>query len=308
MLLKKRERIALVGPTGVGKTDVSVLLAEKTGSEIVSADSMQVYRGMDIGTSKPDDKLQKRVQHHLIDCVNPTDIYSVALYVDGAQKVINSIEEAGKRVLIVGGTGMYVRALLEGLFSGPGTDIKLREEMLEEIRENGPERLWERLRKVDSDCASKIGAGDTRRLIRALEVYSLTGQPISSQQTQWKEESSYHAHLIGLDRDRDDLYKRIENRVDEMIRDGLVDEVRGLISNEKTVNATAMQGIGYKEIVEYISGKMTLRESIDLLKRNTRRLAKRQLTWFRHMNGIKWICLKPDEKPEETVARIFKVL
>jgi len=279
--------VFLVGPTGVGKTEASVWLAKRVNAEIVSADSMSVYRGMDIGAAKATPREREEVRHHLIDVVEPTEPFSVGTYRKLATAAIEDIHRRGKLALVCGGTGLYVRSLVDGLFEGPEADWGLRDELLAEAERKGPEVLHARLREVDPEAAEKLSPKDVRRLVRALEVHSETRRPISQLQVQWKRKSRT-VPIFGLTMGREALYERIEQRVEEMFRHGLVEETKRLLERGLRENRTAMQAIGYKEVVRFLDGEYSLNEAKTVLKRNTRRYAKRQLTWFRKDDRIRW--------------------
>ncbi len=279
--------VFLVGPTGAGKTAVSVWLARRINAEIVSADSMSVYRGMDVGTAKPTPQEREEVPHHLIDVVEPTEPFSAGTYRRLATAAIEDIHRRGKLALVCGGTGLYVRALVDGLFDGPEADWKLRDELLAESERKGPGALHARLREVDPEAAEKVSPSDVRRLVRALEVHSKTRRPISRLQVQWKRRRAAPP-MFGLTMGRDALYERIEQRVEEMFQHGLVEETGRLLARGLRENRTAMQAIGYSEVVRFLDGEYSLEEAKARLKRNTRRYAKRQLTWFGKDDRIKW--------------------
>ena len=277
----KSPLIFIVGPTAVGKTELSIRLAQRMGTEIVSLDSRQIYRQMDIGTAKPTAEQQRAVPHHLIDCVEINQPFSAADYQRFADAAIEDICNREKQPLIVGGAGLYFRALVDGLFEAPAADAEIRSRLQRESEEHGATALHERLRRCDPESAIRIHPNNVVKVIRALEIYELTGKPISSFQQQWEHaEPRYPFHAFGLYVPRDCLYRRVETRVDQMIERGLIEEVKGLLSGGCPRNSVAMQGIGYKEIVHFLDGMQSLDEAIALLKRNTRRFAKRQLTWF----------------------------
>ena len=300
----KNPWFVLAGPTGVGKTELSIVIAKVLNAEILSADSMQIYRGMDIGTSKPGYDILREVPHHLIDCVDPSEIFSVGRFVEMANESICRIRASEKNVLVVGGTGMYLRSLLEGLFEGPPRNSELRERIEQEVESRGISWLRDELKKVDPVSEAKIGANDLKRLIRALEVFRLTGKPLSSMQSQWDNSENRNYNMVVLCRDREDLYKRIEKRVDQMMAEGLVNEVKGLIEEGISKDNTALQAIGYKEIVGYLQDEYPLEEAVRLLKRNTRRLAKRQMTWFRGMKHVNWFNLTGKTDLHKTAQEI----
>ncbi len=286
----KSPLICIVGPTAVGKTEIAIQLAQHLDAEIVSLDSRQIYRGMDIGTAKPIPEQQRAVPHHLIDCVDVDQTFSVAEYQRLADTAIAEIRERGKRTMAVGGAGLYFRGIIDGLFDGPGADAEIRAKLQREADEHGNVALHERLRRCDPETANRVHPNNLVRVIRALEVYELTGKPISSLQQQWKmNEPRYPLRAFGLNMPRETLYQRIEERVNRMVEAGLIEEVKGLLDQGCPRNCVAMQSFGYKELIDYLDGKRTLDEAISLLKQNTRRFAKRQLTWFRNDPRIEWL-------------------
>ena len=286
----KSPLICIVGPTAAGKTEIAIQIAQRLDAEIVSLDSRQIYREMDIGTAKPTPNQRRAVSHHLIDCVDVDQPFSVAEYQRLADIAIAEIRERSKRVMAVGGAGLYFRGIIDGLFDGPGADAGIRSELQREADEHGNVALHERLRQCDPEAANRIHPNNLVRVIRALEVYELTGKPISALQQQWKmDEPRYSFRAFGLDMSREVLYRRIENRVDLMVAAGLIEEVKGLLNRGYPRNCVAMQSFGYKELIDYVDGVRTLDEAVALLKQNTRRFAKRQLTWFRNDPRIEWI-------------------
>ncbi len=299
--------VFLVGPTGVGKSRAAVRLASPLGAEIVSADSMLVYRGMDIATAKltPEERLD--VPHHLIDVVQPTDPFSVGMYRRLATAAIEDIHKRGKLPLVCGGTGLYVRSLLDGLFEGPEADWELRGRLQEEAERSGSETLHARLREVDPLAAARISPKDLRRIVRALEVHEKTQHPISDFQIQWRERQCT-SHLFGLTMSREALYARVEERVEEMFERGLVEETRRLLEQGLRYNRTAMQAIGYKEVIGFLEGEYSLEEAKRLLKRNTRHYAKRQLTWFRKDDRILWYNVDDYETTEQLHKELFEAI
>ncbi len=281
--------VVLTGPTATGKSEAGVMVAERLRGEIVSADSMLIYRGMDIGTAKPTRKDMRGIPHHMIDIVDPDEDYSAALFQKQARNVIANIHKRNKLPILVGGTGLYIRAVIDDYdFSGIGGDQYLRDRLFKEAEENGSGVLHKRLSAVDPGTASKLHPKDIRRIIRALEVYYFTGKPISSYQRVRCSNSLYKIVMFGLFMEREKLYRRIEQRVDKMIASGLIEEVRGLLQRGFHKELNSMRGLGYKEISGYLAGESSLERAVDLLKRNTRRFAKRQLTWFRRDERIKW--------------------
>jgi len=286
----KPRLLVLIGPTAVGKTKLSIQIAKEFDCEIISGDSMQVYRGMDIGTAKITKDEMEGVPHHLIDIHEPDYPYSVAEFQEQSQRLINEITERGKLPFIVGGTGLYVESVCYGYqFSESGADEEFRKEQFRYADENGAEALHRRLAEIDPESAERLHPNDLRRVVRALEVFHVTGIPLSSQLAPQKKESPYRLCLVGLTMDRQMLYNRIEERIDLMLQQGLVDEVAALMEKGFGPGLVAMQGLGYKEIVSYLQGECSYEEAVTLLKRDTRRFAKRQLSWFRHMKDIEWV-------------------
>ena len=282
--------ICIVGPTAVGKTEIAIQLAQHLDAEIVSLDSRQIYREMNIGTAKPTLDQRGAVPHHLIDCVDVDQSFSVAEYQRLADSAIEEIRERSKRTIVVGGAGLYFRGLIDGLFDGPGADVEIRAKLQREADEHGNVALHERLRRCDPEAANQVHPNNRVKVIRALEVYELTGKPISALQQQWKmNEPRYPFRAFGLNMPREVLYRRIEERVDRMVEAGLIEEVKGLLDQGYPRNCIAMQSFGYKELIDYLDGKRTFDEAIALLKQNTRRFAKRQLTWFRNDPRIEWL-------------------
>ncbi|MBB3110380.1 tRNA dimethylallyltransferase [Paenibacillus phyllosphaerae] len=288
--VSKPKLLVLIGPTAVGKTKTSIELAKSLNAEIISGDSMQVYRGMDIGTAKIKPEEMEGVPHHLIDICEPDHPFSVAEFQTRCADLIADITARGKIPFIVGGTGLYVESVAYGYdFPETGSDEEFRQEQQRYADEQGTIALHDRLSAVDPESAQRLHPNDVRRVIRALEVYHLTGTKFSEQMEGQKRTSPYELCIIGLTLDRAVLYERINARVDAMIDAGLVDEVKRLLDQGVSPTSVAMHGLGYKEIAAYIQGYTTLDAAIELLKRDTRRFAKRQLSWFRHMKDISWI-------------------
>jgi tRNA dimethylallyltransferase len=297
-----RNALILTGPTGCGKTALGVELAERLGAEIVSMDSMALYGGMDIGTAKPGAEERRRVPHHLVDVLHPWESASVAWWLKEAARCLEQIERGGKRVLFVGGTALYLKAMLRGLFDGPPADAELRRRLSQEADRAGCQVLHQRLAAVDPAAAARLHSNDRRRIIRALEVWELTGRPISAWQTQWGARSAERAARSGfmdgrsalsalrsaprclwLDLPRDELYARINARVDRMLAAGLVEEVRGLRELPQPLSREATQALGYKEIFAYLDDRLSLAEAVTQIKTRSRHFAKRQCTWFRQL-------------------------
>lgn len=304
--MSKQAILVIVGPTAVGKTQLSLEIGQALSGEVISADSMQVYRGMDIGTAKPSIEEQRQVPHHLIDIRDPDQTFNAADFVSLAEEAVADIASRSKTPIVSGGTGLYIDALVDGfLFPDSKPDPKLRRELrLRASKE--PDSLYEELKKVDPKSAERLHPNDLRRIVRALEVYYRTGKPISVlQQKAAQQEKPYNPLFIGLTRDRPELYERINKRVDQMLLDGLVDEVTQLIGRYPH-QPTALQALGYKEIVWYLQNKMSLEEAVEVLKRDTRRYAKRQLSWFRRNSRIHWFNLS-DSEPMEIKDKVIKL-
>jgi tRNA dimethylallyltransferase len=293
MRTDKPRIVIILGPTAVGKTDLSLELASSFGGEIVSADSMQVYRHLDIGTSKPTRQERDRVPHHLIDIIDPDEEFNAALFRGLADGIIGKLQ-GKKAIFVVGGTGLYVRALIGGLIDGPDTDEGLRKSYRDELEREDPEALYERLRELDPRAADRIHPHDTVRIIRALEIAELTGEPISEKQGQHGfREARYDYLKLGLYRDREELYRRIDDRAAQMVEAGLVDETSKILGMGYNENIRPLQSLGYKYIIQYIKNEMTLQEAMKLMQRDTRHYARRQMTWFRGEGDIVWY--HPDE-------------
>ena len=288
--MEKKKVIIICGPTASGKTKLSVELAKKINGEIVSADSMQIYKDMSIGTAKPTKEEMQDIKHYLIDFVDPNKRYSVAEYKKDAIKAIDKIISKDKVPIVVGGTGLYVNSLIYGIeYVNMETDLKYRNELEDIIKKEGLEKLYEMAKEIDSEAIKNISSNDKKRICRILEIYHETGK----NKTQLEIESrkfgpKYNYIIFGISMDREKLYERINKRVDIMLNDGLIEEVQNLKSKYSNF-PTAMQGLGYKEVVEYLDGFITKEEMIEKIKRETRRYAKRQLTWFKKCENIKWI-------------------
>lgn len=280
--------VFIVGPTGSGKTQAALRLADLLSCEFVSADSMQIYKGMDIVTDKLPASLRRKYRHHLIDIISPSQEYSVASFCQAAQKAVSGIIKRKKVPVVIGGTGLYVQALLYGIFDDGARDEQLRRRLHQIAEVKGLAFLYEKLKSVDPDAAHKIDPHDAKRIIRALEVYEKTQQPISVIQKKRRGlVDQYRVLVIGLRRDRADLYERIERRVDFMVHAGLLDEVRRLM--KRRLSRTAAYCIGVREMEGFLKGRTSFEEAVDVMKRNSRHFAKRQMTWFRKTQGIEWI-------------------
>ena len=283
--------IVITGPTATGKSDVGILVAEQLSGEIISADSMLLYRHMNIGTAKPTLEERQGIPHHMIDIADPDQEYSVALYQNEARHLITETLKRNNLPILVGGTGLYIRAVIDPYeFGAASGKPELRERLLIEAEREGYDKLHRRLLEVDPEAASKLHPRDSRRIIRALEVYYLTGQPISSyNKLNQNHRPLYRLFMFGLNMERSRLYQRIEQRVDSMLAAGLVEEVQSLLERGYSKELNAMRSLGYKEIAAYLTGELSYEEAIEFLKRNTRRFAKRQLTWFRRDERIRWL-------------------
>jgi len=303
LVLYMEKVIFLVGPTGVGKTEVGLKLAALLPVGFISADSMQVYKGMDIVTDKLPESTRKKYPHHLVDILEPTQGYNVADFCLSASAAIKDILKSGQLPVVIGGTGLYVDSLLYGIFQDACKNEELRMSLQAQAKEKGGDYLYKRLEIVDPESARKISKNDLRRIIRALEVYDLTGSPISTLQKKrsgLKEE--YNCLLFGLRRDRPELYRRIDQRVDFMVHAGLLDEIRRL--SQKNLSSTAAYCIGVREVTGFLKGEYGIDEAVGLIKRNSRRFAKRQMTWFNKNKDIEWIDLGPDEDLDKVASRI----
>jgi len=297
----------LTGPTACGKTLLGLRLAETWGAEIVSMDSMALYRGMDVGTAKPTAEQRARVRHHLLDVVGPHENFSVAEYVAAAGAVCGDVVARGKVPLFVGGTGLYLRSLLRGVFQGPAADREFRQRMEAEAAGQPPDYLHRLLRECDPLSAKKLHPHDRRRLIRALEVFHVTGRPLSEQQQQPPLPPERRPRfVVWLDPPRDWLHARINRRVNEMFAAGLVDEVRRLLRAELPLGRTARQGLGYKEVIEHLELGVSLEETIERIQTRTRQFAKRQCTWFRHLEECRPIAMSGAESVEQLAERILR--
>ena len=299
----------ILGCTAVGKSAVGIEVARQIGAEIVSVDSMMVYRRMDIGTAKPSREIRAEIPHHCIDIVEPSESFSVARYLTFADEAIDKISSAGKPVLLVGGSALYIKAVSEGLFEGPGADPEVRQVLKARAAAEGLSALHAELTRVDPDAARRISPRDEKRIIRALEVYELTGEPISRLQQQWDSQRlRYDCVFIGLRRPKEVINRRINARVKEMIRKGLRDEVASLLAEPKGLSDQASQALGYAEMIEHLKGKYTLEQAVEWIKINTRQFAKRQRTWFRHFRNVQWIDIQEDDTIEKVSEKVLKII
>lgn len=300
---KMKLPIFIAGPTAVGKSEIAMTLAEKIGGEIISVDSMQVYRGLDIGTAKPTLAERQKIPHHLLDVCELHEPFDAAKFVRLTQHAVKEIGLGGKYPIFCGGTGLYFRAYLSGLGEAPAADEKLRSEL-----ESLPfDALLRELREQDPVAYEKIDKQNPRRVIRAVEVIRLTGKKFSEQRSEWKTESPKVKRFFVLTRKPEDLRQRVNARIDEMFRRGLVEEIQDLLKRGLDRNKTAMQAIGYRQVVEHLRGERSLPDTIELIKIKTRQFAKRQLTWFRGQRNVRWMDLKLDDTPELVADRIWQL-
>ncbi len=309
--MNKPTVIVITGPTATGKTALGVALAEALNTEVISADSMQIYRLMDIGTAKPRPEETHGIPHHMVDVADPTEEYSVARWTEEAARIADGLLAEGKCPIVVGGTGLYIDSLLSGRsFSAAPGDGGLRDALGAEYDAIGGEEMLKKLAAVDPDRAAKLAAADKRRIVRALEVFQLTGETITEhdRKTQLLPPRYPSVRFALTFRDREKLYERIDKRVDLMEQEGLFEEVQRLLDTGLTHEHTAMQAIGYKEIVAALRGECTRREALDKVKQESRRYAKRQLTWLRRDKDIHWLCREDCPTAEEALDQICRIL
>lgn len=307
MPLMKPKLVIVLGPTAVGKSELALALAPRIDGEIVNADSQQVYRYMNIGTGKPPEAARKSVYHHLIDVVNPDEEFNAALYRRLAIEAIDRIQRGGKTAVVCGGTGLYLKALTHGLFTGPGQDPEIRRSLEAEINNTGLTGVYQRLVEIDGSVTSTIHPNDRQRIIRALEVYDNTGKPLS----EWQKEHAFQDEpfevcKIGLLRERVELYDQINRRAERMIEEGLPDEVRGLAARGFGLDLKPLRSVGYRQMGAVIQGAMGLAEALVEMKQETRHLAKRQLTWFRRDGAIRWY--HPEKQKDEIFQTVSEFL
>ncbi len=306
----KKNLVIIAGPTASGKTAISLEIAKRLNGEIISADSMQIYKYMDIGTAKITEDEKQGIPHYMIDVVDPSEEFSVALFREKAGKYIDDITSRGKLPIVVGGTGLYINSLTYALDFSDGSEDKEYRDYLESVAtEKGKEYVHEMLKEVDKESYERLFPNDLKRVIRALEVYKLTGKTISQVQKESREKDiEYNLAYIALNMNRETLYQRINKRVDIMFENGLVDEVKSLLSKGYTKDMTSMQAIGYKEVLDYFDGKVTLDEIKDIIKQSSRRYAKRQLTWFRKDKRVKWFEIDKFEDSKEALENIVEYI
>jgi tRNA dimethylallyltransferase len=301
--------ILVLGVTASGKGSLAFELARTLGGEIVSIDSMKVYRRMDIGTAKPAAEKRRQIPYHLLDVVEPSESFSVDRFLDLANETIDAILARGKAVVAVGGTALYIKTLLFGLFDGPGEDPQIRRRLRDRFVAEGGTVLHEQLRSVDPEAAARIHPNDQRRIVRALEVHELTGRPISSFQQQFASDRMLRDWtILGLRRDKTVESRRIKLRVMRMIDQGLADEVRSLLAEDRPLSQQARAAIGYAEIIEHIEGRMTLEDAVEKIKVNTRKLAKAQRTWFKTFRQVRWLDVGEEESVESVLSRALPLI
>ncbi len=301
--------ILILGVTASGKGRLGFDLAESIGAEIISIDSMKVYRRMDIGTAKPPREAREHLKYHLVDVVEPSDSFSVGAFFGAASEAIEQIKSRKKNIVAVGGTALYIKSLLYGLFEGAGSDEQIRAELRARAQIEGLAELHRELTMIDPVAAERINPNDVRRIVRALEVYIITGKPISSFQKQWEQHSTKHDWtIIGLRREKTDASGRINKRVKKMIDAGLVDEVKSLLDEEKPLSRQARCAIGYAEIIDHLNGQTSLEDATELIKVHSRRLAKGQRTWFRTFSDVNWLDLEAEESSEGVFERAKALL
>ncbi|WP_455378147.1 tRNA (adenosine(37)-N6)-dimethylallyltransferase MiaA [Petrachloros mirabilis] len=307
--IRRRPLVVIVGPTAAGKSRIAIEVAKRFETDILTADSRQVYRGMDIGTDKPKPETWQGISHRLIDLVDPDEPFNAGRFRRHALEAIEHLYRRRRLPLVVGGTGLYVHALLRGLCDAPSTNHALRARLESEAREEGADRFYARLVAVDPATASKLHPRDTSKIIRALEVYHLSGRPMSEFQRQHGfSEHPFSALVIGLDRDRRHLYRRIEERIDLQLANGLLEETKRLLEQGCRRDRAAMKGLGYRQVAAYLAGECDQAEMVRRFKRDTRHFAKRQMTWFRRDPAIVWLKIEESESWEETANRVIDLI
>ncbi len=307
MSLPKNQAVIVVcGPTGVGKTDLSYLIARKLPVEIISADSRQIYKYLDIGTAKPPKEILSQIPHHFIDILYPDQHYSAGQFGIESREVLREIFDRGKMPLVVGGSGLYIRAMIEGFFNGNDYNSEIRESLQLRLEKEGLESLYQELLKIDKKSASKIHPNNSVRILRALEIYLSTGKPISKLQAEKLPPLPFPVLKFGIHKDRRILYRDINMRVDQMFQRGLLAEVRNILELGYNKNLNSLKSVGYKEVIQYIDGKIDFNVCVQQVKQNSRRYAKRQLTWFRNEKDIKWFGINDKNDMEKILSQILK--
>lgn len=305
---KTAQKILIMGVTASGKSALAFELAKARGAEIISVDSMKVYRRMDVGTAKAPIEKRQVLCYHLVDVVEPSEAFSVDQFLDLTDKAVNEIQGRGNPVVAVGGTAMYIKALLHGLFEGPGSDEAIRQRLKDRVAQVGLGPMHAQLTQVDPVAAERIHPNDEKRIIRALEVFELTGKPISSFQTQWDSAPASDWFVIGLRRDKQIENSRMNARVKRMMEMGLKEEVQGLLAEEKPLSKQAAAAIGYAEMIAHLAGEMNLEDTVERIKINTRRFAKSQRTWFKTFPNVHWIDVAEDYTVQTVLARAMEIL
>ena len=304
-----RPLVVLVGPTAIGKSRIAIEVAQALGTEILTADSTQVYRGMNVGTDTPSEEDRQRVPHRLIDLVEPDEPFNVGEFRRLALREISRLYEKSLLPLVVGGTGLYVRALLNGLWAGPPSDRTLRRELEEEARARGGDSMYQELGRVDPATARHVHPRDTVKVLRALEVYRQTGVPLSKAHEERRERATpFRALVLGLTMERAVLYQRIEHRVDVELAKGLVDETRALLAKGYSRDLVSMKSLGYRQMAGYLEGECSFDEAVRRLKRDTRHFAKRQMTWFRKESGLTWVEVQAEESVRSVSQRVVTLI
>lgn len=299
--------VVIVGPTAVGKSRIAVEVAKAFETEVLTADSRQVYRGMDVGTDKPASEERQAVPHRLIDLVDPDESFNAGLYRRQAIDEIERLYRDCRLPLVVGGTGLYVRTLLKGLCDAPQADPIMRKALRQEAEDQGYDRLYARLVDVDPVIAARLHPRDESKVIRALEVYQLSGRRMSEfQQEHGFAERPFATLMIGLNRDRDVLYRRIEGRIDWQLAHGLIEETKQLLAQGYRRDSAAMKGLGYRQVAEHLAGEYDAAEMVRRFKRDTRHFSKRQMTWFRKEPGIQWLMIEEPEPVQHTTTRVIE--
>ena len=300
----ERKVIVIVGPTCSGKTKLSLLLAKRLKSEIISADSRQVYKYLDIGTAKATGQELKEVKHHFINVLNPDEEFNINRFEVEAVSIISKLHKLNKIPVVVGGSGLYIKALIDGIFNTVDKDEEYRNELKEKKSKYGNEYLYEELKKVDPISASRMLPQNWKRVIRALEVHHLSGKPIWKHQQEYVRQINFEFYQYGLNWDREILFDNINMRVEQMVKNGLIEETKNVLGMGYNRELNSLNTVGYKEIISYLNNEFTLEKAIELIKRNTRRFAKRQVTWFRKDNRIKWFSIIRGEDIDEVSKRI----
>ncbi len=302
--------VVLVGPTAIGKSRIAIEVAQALGTEILTADSTQVYRGMNVGTDTPSEEDRQRVPHRLIDLVEPDEPFNAGEFRRQALREISRLYENGLLPLVVGGTGLYVRALLNGLWAGPPSDRILRRKLEEEARARGGESMYQELSRVDPATARRLHPRDTVKVLRALEVYRQTGVPLSKAHEAHRERATtpFRTLILGLTMERAVLYQRIDQRVDVELAKGLVDETRTLLEKGYSRDLVSMKSLGYRQMAGYLEGEYSFDDAVRRLKRDTRHFAKRQMTWFRKEPDLTWVEVQPDESVRSVSQRVVTLI